>query len=169
MADAEARWLVYLRAVSPKEKERYLRPRPKNLSSSNQCLMAAGHSSNPGLFWWQSSGTNRRLLISLICSLTRRSYSRDTSPPLNGHAFGKQRFHNILLCCAEDPSYTNFTLSQTPNLCSTSQILLVHLVKHVSGSPLGRAGCCHISSFFSLHGWPYPFDDYSRVSIFFPF
>ena len=107
MADAEARWLVYLRAVSPKEKERYLRPRPKNLSSSNQCLMAAGHSSNPGLFWWQSSGTNRRLLISLICSLTRRSYSRDTSPPLNGHAFGKQRFHNILLCCAEDPSYTN--------------------------------------------------------------
>ena len=92
--------------MSPKEKDRYLRPRPKNLSSSKQCLMAAGHSSNPGLFWWQSSGTNRRLLISLICSLTQRSYSRDTSPPLNGHAFGKQRFHNILLCCAEDPSYT---------------------------------------------------------------
>ena len=107
--------------------------------------------SNPGLFWWQSSGTNRRLLISLICSLTQRSYSRDTSPPLNGHAFGKQRFHNILLCCAEDPSYTNITLSQTPDLCSTSQILLVHLVKHVSGPPLGRAGCCHVSSFFSLH------------------
>ena len=106
----------------------------------------------PRLFGWQSSGTNRRLLISLICSLTQRSYSRDTSPPLNGHTFGRQRFHNILLCCAEDPSYTNITLSQTPNLCSTSQILLVHLVKHVSGPPLGRAGCCHISSFFSLHG-----------------
>ena len=64
----------------------------------------------------------------------------------------KTTLHNLLLCCAEDPSYTNITLSQTPNLCSTSQILLVHLVKHVSGPPLGRAGCCHVSSFLSLHG-----------------
>ena len=39
-----------------------------------------------------------------------------------------------------------------PNLCSTSEILLDHLVKHVGGPSLGRAGCCHVSSFLSLHG-----------------
>ena len=82
--------------------------------------------------WGGEGSPNRRLLISLICSLTQRApvWGR---PPNNTKT---QNTQCTLFCVTMSP----FALE-----------LRYHLVEHVSGPPLGRAGCRHISCFLPLH------------------
>ena len=94
--------------------------------------------------WFQSSdhetvsrwarATNRRLLISLLSALGLN----------NRLPFGDNQF-----------AHTNENLWARVSIFITMSPIVqesrFHLMEHVSGPPLGRAGCSHISRLFSLH------------------